>query len=111
LSWGGLSSISKDHHLFQPKHTGHDNTSYHRGDSWFFINNLAAIVMSREGSIFKKEFESIFRAGVRDILNHGYAGHLSELSSASFQEAGGCYAQAWSVGTFLELAEELFYDD
>ena len=111
LSWGGVSSIDKTHQLFQPKHTGHDNTSYHRGDSWFFINNIVGIVLLNEGSIFQKEYELIFNAGVKDILEHGYAGHMSELSSASVQDANGCHAQAWSVGTFVEFSNLLFPDD
>ncbi len=111
LPWGGLSSIDKQSSLFQPKHTGHDTASYHRGDSWFFVNNIAGIVLLNEGIEFEKEYKKIFEAGIKDILEHGFAGHMSELSSASIQDASGCFAQAWSVGTFLEFCDRLFPED
>ncbi len=104
LGWGGLSSIDKTHHLFQPNYTGEDNRSYHRGDSWFWINNLAAIVMSR---INKKKYlnyiEKIKSASVKDLLWNGAVGCCSELSSASQQRAEGCLNQAWSCSTLIEL--------
>ena len=47
LSWGGLSTIDKKHPLYTKTHTGEITQSYHRGDSWFWINNLAVLVMKR----------------------------------------------------------------
>ncbi len=104
LDWGGLSSIDKNHHLFQPNYTGEDNRSYHRGDSWFWINNLAAIVMAK---INKKKYQSyiekIKSASLKDLLWNGAVGCCSELSSASQQRAEGCLNQAWSCSTLVEL--------
>ncbi len=108
LDWGGLSSIDRKHHLFQPNYTGEDNKSYHRGDSWFWINNLAAMVMLK---INKKKYrsfiEKIKSASVKDLLWNGAVGCCSELSSASQQRAEGCLNQAWSCSTLAELLKLL----
>ena len=56
LSWGGLSTIEKRHPLYCKRHTGESTQSYHRGDSWFWMNNLAAIVMIRASKPFFKKF-------------------------------------------------------
>ncbi|MAG38580.1 hypothetical protein CMO90_00655 [Candidatus Woesearchaeota archaeon] len=108
LEWGGLASIDKKHSLFKQKYTGHNNLSYHRGDSWFWINNLSAICMA---DLDYKEFhyyiDYIFKASKNDLLFSGFIGHGSELSSAKSFEPCGCWAQAWSSATFVELAKTL----
>ncbi|MGM5481315.1 MAG: amylo-alpha-1,6-glucosidase [Nanobdellota archaeon] len=110
LNWGGLTTLSPDDYLFQPFYTGEDNKSYHRGDSWFFVNNLAAIAMNRLAKrSFSYQVLRIMSASAKDILDDGFAGHASELSSARKQDANGCLAQAWSAATFLELVIE--YND
>ncbi len=104
LDWGGLASIDKSHPLFQPNYTGENNASYHRGDSWYWINNIAAIVMAK---VNKKKFhsyiEKIKTASINDLLWKGAVGCCSELSSASQQKAEGCLSQAWSAATLVEL--------
>ncbi|MFW6272523.1 MAG: amylo-alpha-1,6-glucosidase [bacterium] len=108
LDWGGLSTISKDHELFCDYHTGENNRSYHRGDSWYWVNNMAAISMCRVNKRkFKKYIESIYFASIRDIKEMGYYGYSSEIASASKQEPFGCHAQAWSSAMFIELCHEL----
>lgn len=112
VPWGGFSTINHDHSLYQPSYTGQNNKSYHRGDVWYFINNIAAIVLdnfSRE--IYKKQIQSIERSSARDCLELGFIGHCSEVSSSSFQEAQGCFSQAWSAATFLELSLSRYSDD
>jgi glycogen debranching enzyme len=108
LPWGGLSSISKDSPLFIDSYTGSNDRSYHRGDSWFWINSLAAIVMHR---IDKKKFSSyihqIADASAEEILWHGALGSHAEISSAKQLESHGCLNQAWSDAMFLELFREL----
>jgi glycogen debranching enzyme len=104
LPWGGLSTIGHDNSLYQPTYTGQDNRSYHRGDSWYFVNNIAAIVMDKFGSQkYQTQVRSIEHASARDCVELGFIGHCSEVSSSSFQEAQGSMAQAWSASTFLEL--------
>ncbi len=104
LEWGGLSSIDKQHHIFLPNYTGENNRSYHRGDSWFWMNNLAAIVMHRLNKTkYRNHIEKIKDASVKDLLWNGAVGCCSELSSASQQKAEGCLNQAWSCSTLVEL--------
>jgi|FLOH01.1.fsa_nt_gi glycogen debranching enzyme len=108
LDWGGLSSIEKNHPLYKQNYTGHNNLSYHRGDSWYWINNLAAICLADLNMKKYHHFiDNIYHASEKDLLFSGFIGHSSELSSASNQKSEGCLAQAWSVATFLELAEKL----
>ena len=103
-----LSSIDKKDKLFKPEYTGHNNLSYHRGDSWYWINNLAAICMA---DLDRKKYhhfiDSIFHASQNEMLFSGCIGHSAELSSASKQKSEGCVAQAWSAATFVELAEKI----
>jgi glycogen debranching enzyme len=109
LDWGGLSTIDKDHQLFKQNHTGENTASYHRGDSWFWINNLVAICMHRlDKKRFKHQIEKILDASTNDILWNGAIGHHAEVSSASTQTSEGCFSQAWSFGTYIELVHELF---
>ncbi|MFH1649038.1 MAG: amylo-alpha-1,6-glucosidase [Candidatus Woesearchaeota archaeon] len=108
LEWGGLSSISRNDPLYCSEHTGMDNKSYHRGDSWFWINNVAAIVMNRvDSNLFKYYVHKIKKASVEEMLFHGFVGHCAEISSAAKMESKGCWAQAWSAGTLIELLVEL----
>ena len=108
LPWGGLSTIDVSHSLFRKEHTGQDVASYHRGDSWFWVNNLAALVLSRANKVrFKRYIEKITGASIKEILWQGAIGHHAELSSASSLRSQGCLAQAWSDAMFVELVIEL----
>lgn len=109
LRWGGLATIDKKSSLYCSRHTGEAPQSYHRGDSWFWLNNLAAIVMARiDRKYFRKYIDRIVEASTRDILYNGAAGCHSELSSASKQRGEGCVCQAWSSAMFIELLHELY---
>ncbi len=108
LDWGGLATIDKHHHLFIDEYSGEPPYSYHRGDSWFWLNNLAAIVMARtDKKRFRGYIEAIYAASEKDILWNGAIGSHSELSSAKEQRAEGCTSQAWSNAMFVELVNEL----
>ena len=106
--WGGMSSIDKNDPAFLSEHTGEDPASYHNGDSWFYLNNIAAIAMQRIDPVhFAFYILKIFKASSSDILWRGMVGRPSELSSAGRFAPGGCLCQAWSAATFLELFKEL----
>ncbi|MFA5643770.1 MAG: amylo-alpha-1,6-glucosidase [Candidatus Paceibacterota bacterium] len=106
--WGGVSSIDKRDPRFISKYTGEDSASYHNGDSWFYLNNIAAIAMQRVDPIhFAFQIRKIFKASSSDLLWKGVIGHISEISSADQFELGGCLSQTWSAATFLELFEEM----
>ena len=107
--WGGLSSIDKKHKLYHGTYTGQTNESYHRGDSWFFVNCMAAICMNRMGKTkFKKEIAAILDSTTREILFDGVIGTCAEVSSSDQQDSKGCLSQAWSDALYMELVKELF---
>ncbi|MBU2561072.1 MAG: hypothetical protein KKD17_02160 [Nanoarchaeota archaeon] len=109
LDWGGLSSIDKEHVLFRQEYTGKTNESYHRGDSWYWLNNLAALCMFRNNAIdFEDRILRIIEASSEEMLWHGAVGHHAEISSASHLSSYGCLAQAWSAAIFIELISEVY---
>jgi len=108
LSWGGLSTIDKKHHLFCSTNTGEDNKSYHRGDSWFWINNLTALVLNRiDKKSFKRYINKIIDASIKEILFKGIIGANGELSSAKSLKSQASLSQAWSNALFIELINEV----
>ena len=108
LDWGGLSTLDKKDAGFCGSDTGVDPTAYHNGDSWFWVNNLAAVVLNRfDREKYENYINKIFEASANDILWHGAIGCASEISSAEKYASAGCVNQAWSNATFLELAAEL----
>ncbi len=107
LEWGGLATISKYSSLFHKQYTGTNNLSYHHGDSWFFINCLAAICMHRLNPKYYKEYiEKIIMACNKE-LHQATLGHICEVSSASEQKTRGCLSQTWSNALFIELIHEI----
>ena len=108
LEWGGITTIDKRHPLFCNKHTGEIHQSYHRGDSWFWINNLAAICLFRANpKLFKKKINLILKASKFEYSKLGIPNQQSELSSAFKLESNGCLAQSWSDAMLVELRREL----
>lgn len=110
LDWGGLSTIDKNSSLFADTYTGEvDIRSYHRGDSWFWINNLAALVLSRiSKNKFSRNIKKIIDASTEEILWKGCIGCHSELSSAKKLSSKGCFSQAWSCAMYIEMIDEVF---
>ncbi|MEM2121390.1 MAG: amylo-alpha-1,6-glucosidase [Candidatus Woesearchaeota archaeon] len=107
-SWGGVSSVDKNSSLFSQKSTGENPLSYHNGDSWYFINNIAAMALYEVNpEKFNKKIKSIFEASINDNLSIGVLGSSSETSSSIKQENLGCFIQAWSNSTLLELLTKI----
>ncbi len=107
--WGGFSSLSKKDSRYQPFYTGEDNRSYHQGDSWFFVNNIAAICMNHLDKRKYNEFiTKVFQASKDDLLKQGFLGNCSEVSSAEKFSPEGCFGQLWSCATFIELVDNLY---
>ncbi|MFC1732032.1 amylo-alpha-1,6-glucosidase, partial [candidate division KSB1 bacterium] len=108
-SWGGLSTIDKGSPLFCNNHTGQNNQSYHRGDSWYWINNLAALCLAKvHRRKFREYIDKIVEASTEEILFSGAVGHHAEISSANNRESKGCFMQAWSAAMYIEMIDELF---
>ncbi len=106
LPWGGLATIEKGP-LFVDRYSGADNRSYHRGDSWYWVNAVAALSLSRvDRYAYEERIRALRHGCVEDLLFHGAAGHCSELSSAASQEWGGTFCQAWSAALLSELLLE-----
>jgi len=111
MPWGGFATIDKKSELFCSKHTGEDVRSYHRGDSWYFLNNLAAIAMYRlDKSRYANYIADIIAASTKEILWLNSLGVAGELSSAGKQTSQGAFNQAWSNATFIEMINELMKD-
>ncbi|MBN1502959.1 hypothetical protein JW930_05435 [Candidatus Woesearchaeota archaeon] len=109
LDWGGLATIPKESSLFCPFYTGQDNKSYHRGDSWFFLNNMAAICMYKlDNKLFSAYIKKIFEASKKEILYLGAIGSHAELSSAATLLPQGCLTQSWSNAMYAELVDTLY---
>ena len=91
-----------------PEHTGQGGESYHHGDSWFWLNSLAALSLHRiDKKRFKGNIEKIVHASAQEILWSGALGCHAELSSAKKLESRGCFNQAWSNAMFIELIDEI----
>ena len=108
-SWGGISTLSKYHPEFIGEYSGENNVSYHRGDSWFWINNIAAIAMhDLNEKKYRKEIGKIISSSTTDILKMGTLGFGSEVSSSKNQLAQGAHAQLWSSSTYIELVHKVY---
>ena len=106
--WGGLTSLDKTDPAFRPETTGENNQSYHNGDSWFFINNLAGIALHRlDPNGYGKDIVGILQSSTNEILWENFIGHPGEISSAARLESFGCGAQAFSGGAYLALLQEM----
>jgi len=104
--WGGLATIDKNSPLYCNEYSGEEPKSYHNGDSWFWLNNLAALVMFKiNEKAFKSYITKILKASVNEILWSGAIGHHAELSSSKELKSEGCLAQAWSAAMFVELVD------
>lgn len=107
LDWGGFSSISKNHFLFKEEYTGITNESYHRGDSWFFLNNIAGLCMVRlNKKKYAKYISKIKSASLFEMKSSGAIGYCAEISCAKSLRSLGCFNQAWSAATLFEFLYE-----
>jgi len=108
LPWGGISTVDTKSGYFVASDTGENSLSYHNGNSWYWINNLVALVLYRVNSHkYSGYINSIMEANTKDILYEGIAGHHSETSSAEKKTCSGCNAQLWSSAMYLEVFDEM----
>ncbi|MCK4592127.1 hypothetical protein KAT63_01655 [Candidatus Parcubacteria bacterium] len=108
LDWGGISSVNITSNEFIPNDTGENSASYHNGNSWYWINNLAALVLYKlDPHKYSSYINGIMEASTNEILYNGIAGHHSEVSSAEKQTSSGCEAQLWSSAMYLEVFDEI----
>jgi glycogen debranching enzyme len=108
LSWGGFATIDKNNPGYYPYSTGENPSSYHQGDSWYFVNNLAAITLFRlDKDKYKNYIEEILAASVDDLLWFNTLAASSEISAAEENSHKGCFNQAWSAATYMEMISEM----
>ncbi len=101
--WGGLSTIDQKSPYFHDVSSGENSDSYHSGDSWFYINNMAALAMKVvDKKLFSARIKKIIEASTHEILWGGMVGHHAEISSARQPKSEGCGCQAWSAAMFIE---------
>lgn len=107
LTWGGLASLATDLDNFQWIHTGENPKSYHNGDSWHFLNILAAKTFFE----LKEDYlgNKILKSVIESLLKLGTPGYLSELSDAKMLSAQGSPIQIWSMATLVNLLDYLNY--
>ncbi len=107
--WYGISSLSSEHSDFEDSHSGHDGKSRDRGDSFFYMNNLACIVMDNlNRDKYKKYISQILICSTHDILECGTIGFSSELSSSVEKMSEGNLAQLTSSTSYIEMVDKLF---
>jgi hypothetical protein len=109
LKWGGFSSLSFNHKNFQNYYTGEDPSSYHQGDSWFWINNLSIFsLLNLDFKKYKKIISKLKSATLKNLLFKGALGYISELSSAKMLEAEGSPIQLWSLSSLILILDKKF---
>ncbi len=107
-TWGGLTSLEREDPAFQHVSTGQDNRSYHNGDSWFFVNNLAALAMWRcNREKFSVQIEEIITSSTSEVLWQNILGCAGEIASASDGTSWGCGVQGFSGGAFIAALSEI----
>jgi len=108
LPWGGVATLDKKNPEFRERHTGENSESYHQGDSWFYLNNLIAIVLYRnDKNKFSSYIKKIMEASKEEIMWKGAVGRHGEVSSAKELKSEGCINQAWSSAMYLEAKKEI----
>ncbi|MFT4309123.1 MAG: amylo-alpha-1,6-glucosidase [Candidatus Woesearchaeota archaeon] len=109
---GLFASISPKSELFESYHTGINNKSYHRGDSWYYINSIAAIsLLDLNRKKYRDIAREIYDAAIIDLSEQGTIGYCSEITSFKVQEPRGCWAQSWSAAMLLELHAKIDFSD
>jgi glycogen debranching enzyme len=108
LGWGGVSTLSHLNPLFKSEYTGQNDESYHNGDSWYYVNNYAALAMFRlDKEAYDSQIKRIVAASKEEMLFSGFIGCCAEVSSAKQMRSEGCLSQAWSNASLIELLHEM----
>jgi len=104
LDWGGLASLSKNDPNFLAEDDGETVKAYHRGDAWYYLNNLLAYSLVKINyQKFKNVIEKIFLASFEDLFSDGALGYSSEISSAKERKSEGSLVQLWSMASLVLL--------
>jgi hypothetical protein len=111
LPWGGIATVAHDDHRFLAQDSGEGSPSYHNGDAWYFLSNIAATALYRVNpGRYSQYINDIMEASTQEILYQGAIGHHAEISSAANQESAGCLAQLWSAAMYLDFFDTVVED-
>jgi hypothetical protein len=106
LDWGGLASISKNDPEFLAEDDGELVKAYHRGDSWYYLNNLLAYSLTKiNHKKFQKIIEQVISASLEDLFFDSALGYSSEISSANQRKSQGSLIQLWSIASLMFVLE------
>lgn len=107
----GLRTLARDHPDYKPRYRGNPverDSAYHQGTAWPWL--LGPYLQARAYAYGKPRLsERILRHHLSPVFRHlseAGLGHISEVVDGDPPHApGGCFAQAWSVGTLLEVMD------
>lgn len=109
----GLRTLNRDSQNYRPHYGGNvweRDSAYHQGTVWPWLIGpyLTACLDVRRDT--EKNIQSV-KQKLEFLLSQTEAGGLGNISEVYDAEqpynAGGCFAQAWSVATTLEVIEKL----
>jgi hypothetical protein len=104
LLWGGLATLPLSNPKFLDEDDGEKAKAYHRGDSWYFLNNLLAYSLSKiDFQKFKNFIQKIIESSFLDLFFDGSLGWSSEVSSAKERKSEGSLVQTWSIASLAFL--------
>ena len=107
----GLRTLDRNHPNYRPRYHGgpvERDSAYHQGTAWPWLIGpyLQAYAYAYgkpplTGRVLRHHIAPLFRH-----LSEAGLGHISEVVDGDPPHApGGCFAQAWSVGTLLEALD------
>jgi hypothetical protein len=104
LLWGGLATLPLNDPKFLDEDGGEKANAYHRGDSWYFLNNLLAYSLAKiDFKKFKNFIQKIIESSFFDLFFDGALGWSSEISSAKERRSEGSLVQTWSIASLVFL--------
>lgn len=95
LNWGGLTTLSQSDVNFKPERDG---------ESWFFVNNMAAIVLYRLDSVkYAEKVKAIFRASTENAAWQEHTGRPCEVVFTMDKQIKVQGLYGLSLATFIYL--------
>jgi len=108
----GLRTLDRGHQDYKPRYRGNPlerDSAYHQGTAWPWL--IGPYLQAHAYAYGKERLtERILRDQIAPLFRHlseAGLGHISEVADGDPPHApGGCFAQAWSVGTLLEVLDQ-----
>ena len=95
LNWGGLTTLGQSDANFNPEIDG---------ESWFFVNNIAAIVLHRlDGAKHAETIKAILRASVENALWQEHTGRPCEVVFTADRQIKVQGLYGLSLATYIYL--------